>query len=704
MKIKPILLFLTLIAISLSLALFIITIPFNNKLQRSYLAKKSVIITDSQNRVIKILPNESGAIAIFQDSFPAGLKQALVRKEDRLFYWHLGINPVSVTRAVLHYLKGDKTPSQSTITQQLAKILLGQGQERSLPNKVKEAGYALALELHTSKDSILSMYLNTAYLGNQAEGFLSAAELYFGKEINSLTDEETYRLLATLNNPTNNNPFTKANSESAKILADRLGLLGAPIDWKESLIDENIPVGSRKASWNKYINNDAFFELSSLGLDPKRDMPLSIDKELSVTIRSIMKKNINNIQDSGAQNGAVVIIKTGPEKKASELLAIVGSPEPNTEAYGYKINMALKPRAIGSTIKPFIYLKGFEKGLRPYTEVEDKEYKYTIGSGFAFYPKNYDYQYHGLVNLHYALSNSLNVPAVKVLEYDGINGFNSFMLDDLKFRPVQDINNYQLGIALGELEMNLLDLSYYFTIFPNEGRLKPLRISEAFPLASANADFSQDKQIAQPEYAQLINRILNDRRTGVEEFGQNSVLNLPFKNFAVKTGTSREFHDSWTIGYTPDFVVGVWVGNAEDRPMKMVSGQTGAGQIWQEVMNLMENSAYATDKQFDFSLVKDYSEDGKIEYGLEGDDYARQKNLLMDKGLIIRPHDQDEFLLSENTSIILEASESVDWSVNGNILGKGEKYIFEPKKTGTYQILSKGIDKEDKISIYVNGE
>ncbi|MCK4891864.1 MAG: hypothetical protein KAS78_04305, partial [Candidatus Pacebacteria bacterium] len=352
------------------------------------------------------------------------------------------------------------------------------------------------------------------------------------------------------------------------------------------------------------------------------------------------------MNEKDATNGSIVVIKL-PE---NEILSVIGSPDPKIPSYGYQINMAKKTRPIGSAVKPFIYLKGFEKGLRPYTIVEDKEYKYIIGTGFAFYPKNYDYEYRGKVSLHYSLTNSLNVPTVKVLEYAGLDDFYNFLLEDLEFDPVQDIENYQLGIALGGLEMDLLSLSYYFTIFPSEGILTPLKIynnkkeSESFEDSESdftyqtNTNFSQNKRIADEEYIQLINKVLSDRKTGIEQFGMNSNLNLFQDNYAVKTGTSRDFCDSWTIGYTPDFLVGVWVGNSDNTPMDGISGQSGAGRIWNEAMNLLINSEYNKKTPFEFDLIKEFYKDENIEYGLFEDNYEENKTLLQDDSLILNPH------------------------------------------------------------------
>jgi membrane carboxypeptidase/penicillin-binding protein PbpC len=366
--------------------------------------------------------------------------------------------------------------------------------------------------------------------------------------------------------------------------------------------------------------------------------------------------------------------------------------------------MAVRPRSIGSTIKPFIYFKGFEKGLRPYTRVEDREYKYIIDSGFAFYPKNYDYEYRGEVDLHYALANSLNVPTVKVLEYFGLEDFYSFLSDDLSFTPVQPLPNYQLGIALGELEMDLLSLSYYFSILANSGYLQPLEICQSgdcsFPVL-ANLDV--DKKIVDEKYIQLVNKILSDRQTGVEQFGIRSDLNLLFGNYAVKTGTSREFHDSWTIGYTPDFIVGVWVGNSDERPMNNVSGSAGAGRIWQEAMNLLYNSEHNHRNSFDFSKIKEFSIDGNLVFGLLEDDFTDAYSKLLGNNLMLEPHDGDVFLLEKNTQILLKARSTVSWLINGAPLAGGEEAIFYPQVAGRYEIKAvspNGV--EEIISIIIN--
>lgn len=673
----------------------ILSFKLKSELLSAYYNSQSTVIKDRSGEVILVKPNRTGFYAEYADEVPLEFKKLLLGKEDKYFYYHFGINPISNLRAVYNFSRGNKNLASSTITQQLAKILLGWENKRTFANKIIEAAYAVSLETHLEKEEILKMYANSVYFGNKAQGISTASKLYFDVSPSMLTEFQTVQLLAAIPSPSTNNPFTVGNIKSSEMLAEKLG---AKIEKQETLSENEIR--EKRGTFKKYTEDDSYFELGSLKIDCRANCNLTIDKELSGKLREILKRNISSILDKNVTNGSIIAIKL-PDR---ELLAIIGSPDPKIRSYGYQINMAAKPRPIGSTIKPFVYLKGFEKGLRPYTVVDDKEYRYTIGTGFAFYPKNYDYEYRGEVSLHYSLVNSLNVPSVKVLEYAGLNDFYKFLLEDLQFKPVQNLENYQLGIVLGELEMDLLSLSYYFTAFANDGQLLPLKIyqDEIKFTPKISANLSQNKKISEKEYIQLINKILSDRKMGVEQFGIKSDLDLLQNNYAAKTGTSREFHDSWTIGYTPNFLVGVWVGNSDNTAMDKVSGQSGAGKIWHEAMNLLINSTYNKKTPFDFDLIKEFHEEENIEYGLKTDSYEKQKNLLKTQNLILNPHNYDVFLLEKNSEIYLRANEVVKWYINDKFLSEDEETIFKPENIGSQSI--KAINKngrEEIIKIYL---
>ena len=659
------------IILIVSFILLIGFLLFSYSLDKQLLAiynqQNSVRVKDREEKEIFILPNQKGYFSRYLDKIPPRFKELLIKKEDRYFYYHFGFNPWSLSQAILGRLGVGHRKASSTISQQLVKILLGKELKRNLKNKIIESFYTLALEIYQSKEEILKMYANSVYLGNQIQGMAEASQLYFGVAPDLLTDGQILQLLATISSPSENNPAKEKNEEIAKSLTQRLKLDTENLTITNSTsVEENME--------KNFHFSDLSFELSDF-VNNKKDYQLTVDKDLTEKIREIVKRNIDKLKLRGAKNAAAVVIKL-PE---NEILALIGSPDPKFSEEGYKINMLNEPRPIGSTIKPFIYLEAFERGLRPYTLVEDREYKYITAIGFPLYPKNFDWKYRGEVNLHYALSNSLNVPTVKVLEYIGLEDFYKFLEEDLEFKPVQDLENYQLGIALGSLEMSLLDLAKYFTIFPNKGILKELKIFNEYE------NISSEKVISKPEYIQLINKILNDRKTGIEQFGLKSELNLFQENYALKTGTSR---DSWTIGFTPDFLVGVWVGNADNSPTDGVSGQLGAGSIWAETMNLILNSEYNKKTPFEFNLIEEFQNGENIEYGLNNDDYEKSLNILKerDKSIILNPHDGDSFLLEKDTKIVLKAKKNVKWFINSELLSEGKNIIFAPQKAGRYQI------------------
>jgi len=624
-----------------------------------YKSRESKVVLDTKGEIISISPNKEGYLAKYIDEIPEDFKNDLIASEDKYFYYHPGVNPFSTVRALWNMLFNGNTAS-STITQQLAKILLGNEEDRTFFNKIKEFKYALALEVKLSKEEILKMYVNSIYLGNQVQGIQMASRLYFGKDPGQLDKSEREKLIASVTSPSQLNPFSDEENFSE-------------LDYK-----------NRTEKFKKYINDTSYFEYKDLpeALEClKKDIcKTTVDKELTTKIREVINTHLIDLSTKNAKHAAVIVLKI-PQ---NEVLAIVGSPDPSSTLEGDQINMALENRPIGSTIKPFIYGAGFSLGLRPYTLVDDKEYKYVTALGFAHYPKNFDYQYRGIISLHEALSNSLNVPTVKVLEFIGLKKFYDFLEKGLHVNPPQSLDKYQYGIALGQLEMSLYDLSYAFTIFANEG------------------ENDKGERVLESKYVQLINKILSDRATGSDQFGMVSNLNLSYKNYAVKTGTSSEYHDSWTVGYTPDFLVAVWVGNADNTAMDDVAGSLGAGSIWHDVMTLLYNSEYNKNKEFDYDKVKSFydASSATVDYGLMGDDYDKVKNLLTEKNLIIFPHAGDEILYEEGITLPLESDYEVEWYVNDEKIGEGATAEFKPEKEGVYKIRAQK-DGENKEEINI---
>lgn len=660
----------------------------DNKLIAVYNANRSTTIADRNGKTIARLANANGYYNEYLSQIPAQISKLLVQKEDRWFYWHKGINPVSIAEALAQRIGLGSRTGSSTITQQLAKILLAQENSRTFQNKITEIFYTLALESFNTKQEILKMYANSTYFGNQLQGIESASLGYFGVGSPMLTPEMSLQMLAALNSPTDSNPRTESNIAKAKTLARAL---------KINVNDANF-VLAKTTGKNLAIcqENDRLpLELQTY-TDKISFAPLTLDSQIQEKARRIVADNIDLLSAKLAKNAAAVIINL-PQ---NEILALIGSPDPQSNLEGYQINMLNQPRQIGSTIKPFIYLKAFEKGMRPYTIIDDREYKYYTGDQLPLYPKNYDWAYHGLMTANYALANSINVAAVKTLEYAGVDDFTQFLQQDLNLKTGQDINQYQLGIALGDLETNLLDLAHIFTIFPNNGQYKNLVLSKN---SSVNNKIfaSNNSQVVKKDYVELINKILSDRKIAMDQFGAQSDLNLPAANYALKTGTSHDYTDSWVVGYTPDFLVAVWMGNADASAMDGLSGQLGAGRIWSDLMQMMLASNYNKKTPFDFVDIKDYTDDQGVEYGLSQDDFQKCQNLLLakDTDLILTPHNNDVFEYTPNARLELSSAKPAAWKINGQDRGNGKSLIFTPPDPGQYQITATSSSQTEEINI-----
>ncbi len=710
------------IIIFLFICIFIVlwywTKNINQNLHKDYHFSFSQQIRDRNNVIINVIQNNKGNYLIPTKDIPKNFSLLLIQKEDIYFYKHFGFNPFRIIKTFGEIILRQKVTPSSTITQQLVKILFNNENDRNFINKTKETLAAIALELHTNKSEILEMYINSIYFGNHTQGINTASQLYFGKSAKMLTKQEQLQLIATISSPSFSNPFQKKNIIETQKWANFFDI---KID--------NLVFFSKKIIANKknqfFINfiKQSWFEVQNFITlsEYSPNIKLTIDNNLTQNIRNILYNSLQTLAEKKVQNGAIIIIKL-PE---NELLAIVGSPNPTKQKNGYQINLATTPRSIGSTIKPFIVTYSFSKKIRPYTLIKDQEYKYQVADGSAFYPKNYDFKYYGIVNIHYALSNSLNVPMLKILEYIGIEKFSKFLAEELQIKPLRNWNEYQFGIATGRVEISLLQLSYLFSLFANQGKLTPFVLNFSHDINKYKNDDNQfyekdqnsikkyinipnylsiNKQIFDPKHVQLINAILVDRETGTDQFSLLNNLRIKNQSIAVKTGTSVAFRDSWTIGYSPDFLVGVWLGNADNHSMDKISGQIGAGQIWRDVIYLLLNSKYHKKNNFNFSQIKYFCNDDKsCQYGLKSDDFKKSEfALLSNDSIIISPHNNDRFLLENKTKILLLSENNVQWWVNKKNLGTGKEIFFSPKKKGLFVLKAKFLEKTKYINFYVD--
>jgi penicillin-binding protein 1C len=550
---------------------------------------------------------------------------ATIATEDKDFYNHPGFNLFAIARAMVqNYTSGEIESGASTITQQLARSLFFTQEERyeqTLKRKTREIVLAAEITRRYSKDEILELYLNENNYGNMTYGVEAAAETYFNTTADKLTlaqsaflagipqapavyEINTNReatlgrnkqvLLLMMNTSKEDNCIYVSNSEQ-KVCVSESDVLTSVKEIEEYPFK---PVNFEMTfpHWVNYIRA----ELEQM-YDPQTiyrsgfTVYTTIDPELQKEAQQVVTDQVAQLADNNASDGALVAIRPS----TGEILAMVGSADFNNETISGQVNMAVSPRQPGSSIKPLTYVAAFEKGWTPATLIWDVPSEFPP-SGRAddtrdpYKPVNYDGNFHGPVTVRTALSNSFNVPAVKALNFVGIyddpaTPEKEGLIEFAKRMGITSLTSdqYGLSLTLGGGEVSVLQMTGAFSIFANGGnKVPPVSITKIVNASGETVyEYKQPKtdQVVRAEHAYLISSILSDQDARVPMFGENPVINLPF-TAAVKTGTTNDFRDNWTVGYTPDLAVGVWVGNADNTPMQNTTGLTGAAPIWAEVM------------------------------------------------------------------------------------------------------------------------
>jgi len=508
---------------------------------------------------------------------------------------NVGVDPIAVVRAVYYNVtEGEIVSGGSTITQQLARSVLLSPQERSektLSRKIREAVLAVELARRYPKDKILEIYLNQIYYGNLAYGIEAASQTYFGKSATGLTLAEAALLAGLPQSPALYDPFT--NPEVAK--ARQQVVLGLMVEagyispaQAVAAYEEELQYIPPRADFPAphfvvYVRQllEARYGPELLYQEPGIRVQTALDPRIQTIAEEEVTRQIDALQGKNVTNGAVVVLNV----KTGEILAMVGSADFNDESIDGQVNVAMRPRQPGSSIKPLTYLAAFEAGWTPSTLIMDVPVEYPDWAGGVYRPLNYDGKFHGPVLLRAALANSYNIPAVKTLEFVGLPALKE-MAERLGVTTLTR-DDYGLSLALGSGEVTLLELTGAYQAMANGGlRVPPvavLQVSDSFGRVIDEYHPPEGTPVLRPEHAYLITHILADNQARTPAFGPSSSLNLS-RPAAAKTGTTNDFRDNWTIGYTPDIVVGVWVGNADNSPMQGISGVGGAGPIWHNVM------------------------------------------------------------------------------------------------------------------------
>jgi 1A family penicillin-binding protein len=524
------------------------------------------------------------------ESIPLHLRNATIATEDPTFYANPGFNPLSILRAFWQNLRErDIVSGASTITQQVVKMIF-LSPEVTYSRKIKEAVLAAEITRRYSKDDILEIYLNQAYYGNMAYGIGTAAEVYFGKPVAELTLGEATLLAGIPQGPAIYDPYT--NLAGAKIrqnivldLMVKRGYITREEARKaqtEELLLAPRGIEMRAPHFVVYVREqlEAEYGTEFLYRGGLR-VHTTLDMEMQETAQRIIQEKIATLADLDATNAALVALN--PHN--GHILAMVGSADFYNEDIDGQVNVAVRLRQPGSSIKPVNYAAAFERGWTAATFIMDIKTEFPDGVNPPYVPHNHDKQEHGPVLVRGALARSLNIPAVKTLQFVTLPG----MLEMAHRLGITSLNrpDYGLSLTLGGGDVTLLELSAAYAAFANGGRrVRPtpiLRIEDSDGRLIAQAPDGLGEQVLDPRHAYLITSILSDKEARLPTFGPNNILELS-RPVAAKTGTTDDYRDAWTLGYTPDLVAGVWVGNADNTPMNQVYGSRGAGPIWHDFM------------------------------------------------------------------------------------------------------------------------
>ncbi|HIE24658.1 MAG TPA: hypothetical protein EYP74_01520, partial [Anaerolineales bacterium] len=604
------------------------TLPSVTDLQERASHFETTRILDREGNVLyEILdPNAGRRTYIPLEAISPLLVAATIATEDKEFYNHPGYDLIALTRALWqNYTNQEIVSGASTITQQLARMLLFSQEERyeqSYKRKAREIILAAEITRRYSKDEILELYLNEVNYGNLAYGIEAAAETYFGTTADNLSLAEASFLAGLPQSPAihdihTNHDETLLRHRDVVFLLYTLSEEKGCIEVSNS--DERVCIGALEAAQAvEYIENYDFVPPNHVMryphwvnyvheiLEEKYDAQTiyrsgftvytTIDPKLQDSAQQIVSRQIASLSDRNVQNGALVAIV--PE--TGEILAMVGSPDFDNEEISGQVNMATSPtRQPGSSIKPITYLAAFEKGWTLATLIWDVPSEFPPSGNPddprpPYIPVNYDGKHHGAVTLRVALANSFNIPAVKTLDFVGIYDDPETEEKDGMIAMAERLgittltrDDYGLSLTLGGGEVSLLEMTGAFSVMANEGvRIPPVAITKILDHKGKLVyEYipPQGEQVLREEHAFLISSILSDNEARSWMFGRNSYLHLPFPA-AAKTGTSNDFRDNWTMGYSPDLVVGVWVGNADYTPMNQTTGLSGAAPIWSEFM------------------------------------------------------------------------------------------------------------------------
>ena len=568
-------------------------LPDPNRLIERQIAQTTKIYDRTGQTVLYEIHGAEKRTLISLKDIPDNLKNATIAIEDKDFYKHKGFSFWAIFRTIVTDVLFGKKAGGSTLTQQFIKnsVLTN---EKTFTRKIKEIILAYRLEKKFSKDEILQMYFNEIPYGSTAYGVEAASQKYFGKGARDLNLAEAVVLAAIPQAPSRYSPYGPNKGlllSRQKYVLDLMVKYGY-ISKNQAEEAKNFKLDFKGQADNiiaphfvmhlKEILSDKYGEKTMEQGGLKIYTTLDLYKQ-KIAEEVINEKAAANEKKYGARNAALVSL----DPKTGQVLALVGSRDYFNDAIDGQVNVALQPRQPGSSFKPIVYTASFIKGYTPETVLYDVVTNFSTDPAKPYEPHNYDSKEHGPVTMRQALAGSLNIPAVKTIYLTGIDNVIN-LAQSLGYTTLNDRGRFGLSLVLGGGEVKLLEHANAFSAFAREGVKHPL----AFILKVEDKDGraleefkNQDEKVLEASVARLTNSILSDNSARAYIFGENNFLTLGSRPVAAKTGTTNDYRDAWTIGYTPSIVTGVWVGNNDNQEMKRgADGSVVAAPIWHDYM------------------------------------------------------------------------------------------------------------------------
>lgn len=604
---------------------FVVKLPSPTDIGKLHYPLSTHIYDRNGKLLYEIYKDQNRTVVKLKD-LPAYVYQASIAIEDKDFYLHNGVSFLSgIVRAAKETLLHKSLQGGSTITQQLVKSAL-LSPERTIQRKLKEIILALWTEKLYTKQQILEMYVNQVPYGGSSYGIEEASKTFFGKSAKEVTISEAAFLAGLPQAPSVYSPYTNpdlALSRRNEVL-QRMNLLGY-ISKEQLKTALNKEIGIRPIQTQIQAPHFVFYAKEYLekqyGIQQVEEGGMrvftSLDLQIQKEAEMILREELQKVAYLNISNGAVLVTRP----KTGEILAMVGSVDYFNGATG-AFNVTTALRQPGSSIKPVTYALALKKEFTAATLIDDSPTVFAIQGSSPYVPVNYDGRFHGRVPFRYALANSFNIPAVKILNVMGVSSMIDFARE-LGITSWEDTSRYGLSLTLGGGEVRMVDMVTAYGVFANKGVRVPITPIKRIYNSQNELEFesfSQEKRVVDEEVTFILSDILSDNFARRWEFGTRSALEIPGYRVAVKTGTTDMKKDNWTIGYTPDYVVAVWVGNNDNSPMNqyLASGITGAAPIWNRVMTYLVTKYGTSWYTKPTNVVEKQCFFGKTEYFIRG--------------------------------------------------------------------------------------